>query len=412
MKNNPISSLIIFILLVVITTNACKHDTIAIDKSATQSDTVYFSDVLPIFVSNCATTNCHVGTGEMFALNSYSSIMDHVQAGSSYNSEVYKVITSVYLGLMPPDKPLTTKQRTLIKLWIDQGAKNNTAPEPVVVAPEVCDTSQANVLQIINQNCYSCHNAATASGGIKLIDLAGISLVAQSGLLLNAITGTGVKKMPLNGSLIECQITSIKGWIKNISPIDTSVAVNLGYACFTRDILPIIMSNCASATGCHENTVSNTNHHIYDYASVVSHVIPNDYENSLLYQRLTSTDIESRMPYKKTPLSKANIDSIKSWISHGANDGQCVSACDTSHYAFTANVLPIIILNCKGCHSGTTPNRGVKLFDYSTISVYAKNGSLVNVISGTSPSMPKYGSLSQCDITVIKKWVKSGALNN
>jgi uncharacterized membrane protein len=76
------------------------------------------------------------------------------------------------------------------------------------------------------------------------------------------------------------------------------------------------------------------------------------------------------------------------------------------------NVLPIINLKCKGCHGGTNASASIKLIDHSTISAIARNGRLVRVISGTSPSMPKYDKLSDCEITVIKKWVNSGALNN
>ena len=87
MKNRFVKPFILLLLVSafgVSIINSCKHDTIAIDKGNSTKDSVYFSDVLPIFVSNCATTDCHDGTGHLFALNSYSSIMEQVQAGSAW----------------------------------------------------------------------------------------------------------------------------------------------------------------------------------------------------------------------------------------------------------------------------------------------------------------------------------------
>ena len=115
-------------VIIVLIFNSCKHETILIEKGTLKDSTVYFSDqILPIFQTNCATTKCHDGT-RLFELNSYTSIMDHVQKGSAYNSPVYTALTSVYNGLMPPNKPLSLNQRTLIKLWIDEGALDNKAP--------------------------------------------------------------------------------------------------------------------------------------------------------------------------------------------------------------------------------------------------------------------------------------------
>ena len=100
--------------------NSCKHDGVPVD----QLPQISFSEVLPIFTQNCAT--CHDGKGGSgdFALTDYTSIMRTIQAGNSSKSEAYQAMISTF-QLMPPNNPLTTSQRTTIRLWIDQGAKNN-----------------------------------------------------------------------------------------------------------------------------------------------------------------------------------------------------------------------------------------------------------------------------------------------
>jgi len=106
--------LILFIL------SSCKHDGFPAD----QMDQVNFTkQVLPIFQNSCATSGCHDSRGESgYIFTDYAHIMDAITPGNAYKSKAYKSITSTFL-LMPPNNPLTTSQRTLIRLWIDQGAK-------------------------------------------------------------------------------------------------------------------------------------------------------------------------------------------------------------------------------------------------------------------------------------------------
>lgn len=106
------------LLTITLITSSCKHEGIPVD----QLKQVSFSEVLPIFTTNCA--SCHGQKGEGFALTDYSSILRSVEPGNSSKSKVYQAITSTF-NLMPPNNPLTASQRTLIRIWIDQGAKNN-----------------------------------------------------------------------------------------------------------------------------------------------------------------------------------------------------------------------------------------------------------------------------------------------
>ncbi len=101
-------------------TSSCKHDGVPAD----QFDQINFTDqVLPIFQTNCATSGCHDNRGESgYVFTDYANIMKAITPGNADKSKAYKAITSTF-QLMPPNNALTTSQRTLIRLWIDQGAK-------------------------------------------------------------------------------------------------------------------------------------------------------------------------------------------------------------------------------------------------------------------------------------------------
>lgn len=111
------------VLIFVLFNNSCRHDPVGIDKfEAVCFDT----QIQPILQSSCGMSGCHGSGGEGgFSPSNYQSIMDIVQPGNAAKSELYQVITSVNGGnMMPPNQPLTKEQRTLIMIWIEQGAKS------------------------------------------------------------------------------------------------------------------------------------------------------------------------------------------------------------------------------------------------------------------------------------------------
>jgi hypothetical protein len=67
---------------------------------------------------------CHSG-GSEFSLTSYDQIVRNVVPGNAMKSEIYKVISSSWgIQRMPPDQPLSIDNRSTIRLWIEQGARN------------------------------------------------------------------------------------------------------------------------------------------------------------------------------------------------------------------------------------------------------------------------------------------------
>lgn len=101
-------------------------------------------------------------------------------------------------------------------------------------------------------------------------------------------------------------------------------------------------------------------------------------------------------------------------------DDSNTSDCDVSNVTFSGTVWPIINSNCTSCHSGTSPNGGVRLESFATIKIQASipvgsYGSLYGAIthnSGNNPMPRNANKLSDCDIQIIKTWIDAGMLDN
>ncbi len=119
-------------LLIILTTiswiTSCTHDA----KIADQPIVCFDRDILPIFTNSCGMAGCHDGGshgGRGF--NSYASISREVVAGNPNKSNLYTVLIDTWgFNRMPPKQPLSLENRTLIRVWIEQGATETTCPTP------------------------------------------------------------------------------------------------------------------------------------------------------------------------------------------------------------------------------------------------------------------------------------------
>lgn len=89
--------------------------------------------------------------------------------------------------------------------------------------------------------------------------------------------------------------------------------------------------------------------------------------------------------------------------------------CDTATVTYTASVAPLLQSNCYSCHNTSSASGSVILDTHAGVANVANDGRLVGAIShasGFSP-MPQGGNkMTDCNITIIKKWVDAGAPNN
>ena len=68
-------------------------------------------DILPIYINNCAITGCHDG-------------VNTVVPGNPGSSRSYQAIISKWgQNKMPPSQPVSLENRIMIRVWIEQGAR-------------------------------------------------------------------------------------------------------------------------------------------------------------------------------------------------------------------------------------------------------------------------------------------------
>lgn len=189
-------------------------------------DTICFQqDILPIFLSSCATTDCHdAGSHEEgYVLTDYNHIVSKgISPYNSQESKIYKVLSTNESDDRMPPAPrsrLSDEQIAAIQQWIDEGALNSACQG------KGCDTLSAisynqHILPILQNNCVSCHNSTPANGGVLLnsyTEVANAVNTTKNGtpLLLGAIRReSGFVAMPQGYSLTDCEIRTIELWVE------------------------------------------------------------------------------------------------------------------------------------------------------------------------------------------------------
>ncbi|MCX6256995.1 MAG: hypothetical protein NTW49_03720 [Bacteroidia bacterium] len=443
-------------LLIVV---SCKHDSVDIAKFP---KICFVKQVLPIFTSNCTMSGCHGDTDDRrLKLTTYQGIMKGVVPGKPDNSSVYTAITSVWGNRMPPNRPLPQELRTLIRLWILQGADTICTNDTTTHSITAISTYGGMVSHNVGQNCQICHvtggpsNAWFTVAGtvydstkikpypnatVKLYTglkgqgnlVATIPVDGKGNFYTTAAINYGSGLYPLvigtkNDSVFMPQLNTLGScnschdsienpriWISS-----NSVVVHNDSICFKEQVLPVLTSNCAMS-GCHDNATHASGYIFLDYSSTMATltVIPHDPLNSLLYKVIIATSNvgpDQMPPPPRTSLIQSQIAIISQWISEGALNRDCSSQpCDLSNVTFSGVVWPVIQNNCTGCHSGATPSGSVSLTNYTDVKTVAVSGKLVGTITHQSPEplMPPTNALTQCQINQITLWVNNGGNNN
>ena len=333
-----ISAIVMFSLgtFLILENYSCKHDPIGIENL----DTVCFSrDVLPIFQNSCAMTGCHSGGKRGFNATSYESIIKEVTPGNASKSKVYQAITSIYFNTMPPSPhtPLSKDQRTIIEVWINQGAKNttcdsNSSPTPTSGGPQnnVDSTCFAQTIQpIFMSNCAvtGCHDPVTHQEGYDFSTYA--SLMSRTGSIVpfnpnasrvfNAINNNESDDRmppPPRSKLSSADIDALSKWISQgalNSNCPSGTCDTLNPISFSQQVFPIIQKNCA---GCHGSVSPNGNINLGDY-NQIKYYSENGINGTpyLIGVLNSSAGFKSMPPYGK--LDQCSIRTIELWINQG-----------------------------------------------------------------------------------------------
>lgn len=220
---------------------ACEHDTLIVDPDPIDTmpvdtlmmchpDTIYFKkDVLPIVLSSCGMELCHDAVTMQMGLRytSYETILatGKVVPFDPMASQFYTQMIQTDLQLvMPPSPrgPISDTNITVIRRWIEQGAKNlDCNADTICTIPAPVSFSQ-HVFPVIDKYCKGCHSGAHPWGDRFLRNYSDIKPIATpNGLLLSVINHEdGFNAMPKTslGKLDSCIIATITQWINDGAP--------------------------------------------------------------------------------------------------------------------------------------------------------------------------------------------------
>ena len=114
-----------YFLLIIFTTvswiSSCTHKANISDFP----EICFEKEVLPIFLNNCSINHCHNGSGESERrLDNFADIVQTIVPYNPDASASYKAITGTSgENRMPPGQPISKDNRIIIRLWIEQGAR-------------------------------------------------------------------------------------------------------------------------------------------------------------------------------------------------------------------------------------------------------------------------------------------------
>ena len=440
-KNKLIVKVTLFFLgFVIIWISSCKHDSyISADQPPTisthcDSDTVYFqNEILPLLVSNCATSGCHNNQSHKhgIVLVDYATVMNtgEINISNPSSSKIYEAMTGSGDEKMPPSPAtsLTIEQTNKVLKWIEQGALNNQCVENNTQCDTTSVTFDADVKPVFVKYCLGCHSLPTPAYNIDLNNWDDIAIIVNSGSLVGSVNhSAGYYPMPKGSTMTDCEIATVVKWANdttltnpggggggNPDPCDPDTTY------FQNTVLPLIVSNCATA-GCHDQITHKKGVILTDYASIINtaKVKPGNPSGSKLYKVLFGGDMRDDDIMPPPPASPFNSDQKKiiyDWILQGALNNRCDGGCDTTIVTFSGTVWPLMQTWCMGCHSGSNAGGGIPIENYNNLVTIANNGKLMGTIThsaGYSPMPKSSDKLSDCQIAEIRIWIEDGTPNN
>ena len=209
---------------------------------------------------------------------------------------------------------------------------------------------------------------------------------------------------------------------------------------FEKRIRPALSQNCYS---CHSAGKGNSGHlHLDDRNAILSGgrsgpaIVPGNPAASLLIQRITTNDLDHRMPKDGDPLPASVIADFRAWINDSAYWPGGSSAAPVAKPTavvsdpadqgefFVKRVKPIFTEHCYACHAADTkPAAGLRVDTSLGLRTGGHSGSVFNVakpeeslllkrVLDPDPKhrMPKEGpALSAAEIETLREWIRAGA---
>jgi len=300
--------------------NSCSHEP---EDLSSIREICFDTEILPIFTSNCALSGCHGGNrGEAgYILNSFDKITSKgIQPGDARHSRVYTVLFAFGEKQMPPSGVLPEEQRTLIRLWIDQGAKETSCTPGAgttdgtggAAAEGVC--FETEILPLVISNCAiaGCHDAVSHEEGYNFTTYSNIKRAVRAGSpsnskLYRSMTGIGEDLMPPSPytRLNSTQLEVVKNWILEGAMETTCDTCDPGMFAYAADISPIISTYCR---GCHSGSFPSGNIKLETFAELKTVA-----ESGQLIGAVTGASGYSLMP-PAGKLQSCQVEQLQNWV--------------------------------------------------------------------------------------------------
>ncbi len=178
------------------------------------------TEILPLMVSRCGSSGCHnaIDRADGIDLTSYEAILKEVKPGDPGDSEIIEYMYETGEDAMPPSpaEPLKNEQIKLIENWISSGAANTVNCAGIGSCNVNSPISfNRDVLPIIDNYCFGCHNTADPQGGYSYSTHNETLKSVNDGTLMGSIRfETGYEAMPENSNKMpSCDIDLIRLWI-------------------------------------------------------------------------------------------------------------------------------------------------------------------------------------------------------
>ena len=304
----------------------CRHD--GLNVSALKP-VCFDTEIAPIFLNKCAT--CH-GQGDNrggLRLNDYTTILKSVIPFNAQKSKAYLAITGKgFTQLMPPDGALSENERILIRVWIDQGAKNTVCYTPPSVdttgnggggstfggsGSQVC--FQRDILPVLLSSCGTkgCHDQTTHAEGYTITSYSSVMtklVKAGSPSTSRLYTSIANNSMPRGSiaKLTQAVKDSVYNWIKNgaIDGTCASACDTTGVVTYAKQISSLVNRNCIS---CHSGASAQKGILLDSYANIKTYM-----DNGKLMAAVKGTSIPMPQGYK---ITDCEMRQLELWVANG-----------------------------------------------------------------------------------------------
>lgn len=103
----------------------------------------------------------------------------------------------------------------------------------------------------------------------------------------------------------------------------------------------------------------------------------------------------------------------KEELLYGRANMLCTDTAGTVSYS--QKIVPVLQQYCYSCHSGNFPSGNIMMGTYTADKVIAQNGKLIGTVkhaAGFSPMPKGMSKLSDCQVTLIQRWIDGNMPNN